>query len=61
MRMLRFYQPPMIQRLLPGKGKAKDVEIAFDLIRVDASQLGYFSAWVNQAVWVVSSDSYLLY
>lgn len=50
MRMSHVYQPVMIKRLLLGKGKAKDIEIAFDLIRMDDSQLEYYRERVNQMV-----------
>ena len=48
--MSHVYQPVMIKRLLLGKGKAKDIEIAFDLIRMDESQLDYYRERVNQMV-----------
>lgn len=50
MRMSHVYQPVMIKRLLLGKGKASDLEIAFDLIRMDESQLDYYKERVNLMV-----------
>lgn len=53
MRMSHVYQPVMIKRLLLGNGTAKDLEIAFDLIRMDESQLDYYKERVNRMVGIV--------
>jgi ATP adenylyltransferase len=50
MRMSHIYQPVMIKRLLMGDGKAKDEEIAFELVQNDVSQIDYYIDRVNNMV-----------